>query len=122
VKILPSNQALILAGESAGRRAGGDGLLEQASRLVTGNNDLKRVTILSARADSTVVVQADYFSAHDGYATQNASQSALTVVNAAPPTRGESASTSFSLKPAQLYARTQRGFEDRKTAVLDVLA
>ena len=63
VKILPSNQALILAGEPAGRRAGGDTLLEQASRLVTGSADLKRVTILSARPDSTVVVQADYFSA-----------------------------------------------------------
>jgi hypothetical protein len=140
VKILPSNQALILAGEPAGRRTGGDTLLEQASRLVTGSTDLKRVTIMSTRPDSTVVVQADYFSAHHGYqrdevsqgdeiptaasrlpAVQNTSPNALTVV--APDLRASSeSSTSFTLKPAQLYARTQRGYEDTKTSVLDVLA
>jgi hypothetical protein len=141
VKILPSNQALILAGEPAGRRSGGDSFLEQASRLVTGSADLKRVTIMSARPDSTVVVQADYFSAHGGYsgdevssgeeiptaasqfpAIQNVSSNALTVVNSGLRTSSEPATTSYHLKPTQLYARTQRGFEDTRTSVLDVLA
>jgi len=141
VKILPSSQALILAGEPAGRRAGGDTLLEQASRLVTGSTDLKRVTILSARPDSTVVVQADYFSARDGYshddvssgdeipaaaselpAIQNASSNALTVLSSGLRTSSEPEAVSYALTPTQLYARTQRGFEDTKTSVLDVLA
>jgi hypothetical protein len=141
VKILPSNQTLILAGEPAGRRTAGDTLLEQASRLVTGSTDLKRVTIMSTRPDSTVVVQADYFSAQHGYpreevssgdeiptaasqlpALRNVSPNAL--IAAAPDLRtsSESSTTSFYLKPAQLYARTQRGYEDTKTSVLDVLA
>ena len=135
MKIVPSNQALILAGEPAGRRGGGDSLLEQASRLVTGSADLKRVTILSARPDSTVVVQADYFSANEAYprnavssaasqlpAIQNVSRNALAVVNSGLRTSSEPATTSHLLTPAQLYARTQRGFEDGKTSVLDVLA
>jgi hypothetical protein len=108
VKVLPSNQALILAGEPAGRRAGGDTFLEQASRLVTGSADLKRVTILSARPDSTVVIQADYFSASDAYRRDEMST--------------EPAAASHILKPTQLYARTQRGFEVTRPSVLDVLA
>ena len=76
---------------------------------MTGGGDLKRVTILSARPDSTVVVQADYFSA------------ALTV-SADSRMSTEPATTSHILKPTQLYARTQRGFEDTKPSVLDVLA
>jgi hypothetical protein len=141
VKILPSNQALILAGEPSGRRSGPDALLEQASRLVTGSADLKRVTIMSARPDSTVVVQADYFSAHDDYprdrvssgdeisplaarlpAIQNASTNALAVANPGQRTSSQSSTTSYSLKPTQLYARTQSGFEGTKRSVLDVLA
>jgi len=129
VKIVPSNQALILAGEPAGRRSGGDTLLEQASRLVTGGADLKRVTILSARPDSTVMVQADYFSANEipsaasqFPAIQNVPANALAVVNSGLRTSSEPATTSYSLKPTQLYARTQRGLEDTKTSVLDVLA
>ena len=140
MKILPSNQALILAGETASRRAGADPLLEQASKLVTGSADLKRVTILSARPDSTVVVQADYFSAHDGYshdevssgdepsataqlpAVQGAAPNALALMSPASRTGIESATSSYSLKPTQLYAQTQRGYEDTRTSVLDVLA
>jgi hypothetical protein len=140
VKIVPSNQALILAGEPAGLRSGRDTLLEQASRLVTGSADLKRVTILSARPNSTVVVQADYFAAgaaysHDGVssgdeipsaasrfpAIQTVSPNVLAVVNSGLRTSSEPATTSHNLKPTQLYARTQRGFEDT-TSVLDVLA
>ena len=140
MKILPSNQALILAGEPAGRRAGGDTFLEQASRLVTGSAELKRVTILSARPDSTMVVQADYFSASDGYqrdevsthdesstiasqlpAIQHLPSNAL-AVSAASRMSTEPATASHILKPTQLYARTQRGLEDTRPSVLDVLA
>jgi hypothetical protein len=155
VKILPSNQALILAGEPAGRRAGGDTFLAQASRLVTGSADLKRVTILSARPDSTVLVQADYFSAHDDFsrddvshrdvshrdvspgdvspgdeilavsqlpAVRTVSPNAVTLKYAASPASTESPTSSYYLKPTQLYARTQRGFEVTKPSVLDVVA
>jgi hypothetical protein len=86
---------LILAGESAG--------------------NLKRVTIMSARPDSTVVVQAEYFSADDGIPTIAPQFPA--VQNAA-----SYAVSSYVLKPAQLYAQTQRGYEETKTSLLDVLA
>jgi hypothetical protein len=141
VKVLPSNQSLILVGEPGGRRAAADPLLEQASRLVTGSADLKRVTILSSRPDSTVVVQADYFPAKDGYsdheilsndeipsappqlpATQSASSNALTLAVSGLRVTGEPATSSYYLKPTQLYAQTQRGFENTNTSVLDVLA
>jgi hypothetical protein len=141
VKIVPSNQALILAGEPAGRPTGGDTLLEQASRLVTGSADLKRVTILSARSDSTVVVQADYFSARNSYshddvssgdeiapaasqlpAIRNLSPNALAVVTPGLRTSSEPVTSSYYLQPTQLYAQTQRGFEDAKTSMVDVLA
>jgi hypothetical protein len=138
---MPSNQALILAGEPAGRRPEGDTLLEQASRLVTGSADLKRVTIMSTRPDSTVVVQADYFSAHDNHshdevysadeipaatshlpAIQNVAPHALAVVGTGVRSNTESTTSSYNLRPTQLYARTQRGLEDTRTSVLDVLA
>jgi hypothetical protein len=142
---MPSNQALILAGEPAGRRSGGDALLERATRLVTGSADLKRVTILSAGRDSTVMVQADYFSANDHFsrdavsgevaaddeiasansrlpAIQNTSQNALTVVARGLRSTSEPDTTSYFSKPTQLYAQTQRGFEGTKTSLLDVLA
>jgi hypothetical protein len=119
----------------------GDTLLEQASLLVAGSADLKRVTIMSAQPDSTVVVQADYFSAHDDYprnevpshdrvptfasqlpAIQDAGPNALTPVIHEVRMSAEPPAASYLLKPTQLYARTQRGFDDTKTSVLDVLA
>jgi hypothetical protein len=93
VNVTTSNQSLILAGEPPFGRAG---------RLVASGTALKRVTIRAARPDSTVVVQADYFSRDD-----------------APPF----ASTSFHRDPIQLYARTQRGLDEMPTApLIDVFA
>jgi hypothetical protein len=110
VKIVSSNQTLILAGESTGRRGTADTLLEQASRLVAGGAELKRVTILAARPDSTVVVQADYFSSDEDPSHDSqlpAVQQTAAVARSSNPS------------PMQLYARTQHGIEDTE-ALLDV--
>jgi len=82
---------------------------------------LRRVTIVAARADTAVLVQADYEtpSARSGaslnLAPPPAAQPAVLMpVRAAPSTR---------LGPLELYARTQRGLEENpKAALLDVLA
>jgi hypothetical protein len=91
LKILPSNQSLILAGEPAGPRG----------RPAAGGAALQRLTILTARRDSTVVFQADYFYT--------------------PPSRAGTISS--YLNPIELYTRTQQGLSDTsRPALLDVLA
>jgi hypothetical protein len=102
LKILPSNQSLILAGEPGGPRG----------REPAGGAALQRVTIMTARQESTLVIQADYYS-RDGALPFDS--------NDAPPSR--SAAISSYLNPIELYTRTQRGLEDAsKPALLDVLA
>lgn len=119
IKILPSNQSLILAGEPGGPRA----------RSAVGGA-LQRVTILTARQESTVVVRTDYF-AHDEALPFDSrlpelgapANDALTMDAAiyTPPSRA--ATISSYLNPIELYTRTQRGLEDTsKPALLDVLA
>jgi hypothetical protein len=119
LKILPSNQSLILAGEPGGPRG----------RPAVGGA-LQRVTILTARQESTVVVQADYFSRDEALpfdsrlpALSPPANDALTrdAANYTPPSRA--ATISSYLNPIELYTRTQRGLEDTsKPALLDVLA
>jgi hypothetical protein len=128
VKITPSNQSLILAGEPSGARDGADALLTQAARLVASGADLKRVTILAAHPNSTVVVQADYFSRaeHPPVDTRlpalpHAASTALQVMNFGTSRLPGSGSSYRS--PVELYARTQRGLDTpSKAALLDVLA
>jgi hypothetical protein len=130
VRITPSNQSLILAGEPTGARGAADPFLDQAARLVASGADLKRVTILASRPNSTVVVQADYFSREE-YAGSSSELPAL------PPASSDVlqlAPTKFSTKslpgagssyrnPVELYARTQRSLETpSRAALLDVLA
>src|SRR5271170_7244544 len=63
LKIVPTNQSLILAGEPGGSGAGrSSSLFGQASQLIAGGGALRRVTILAARPDSAIAVQADYYS------------------------------------------------------------
>jgi hypothetical protein len=128
VKIIPSNQTLILAGEPAGRRSAADTLFDQASRLVAGGPELKRVTILAARLDSTVLVRADYFSGEESpsadsqpTATQQTTSTALTVLGSSAGTLSGPVANSSYRNPMQLYARTQHGVEDAK-ALVDVFA
>jgi hypothetical protein len=128
VKVTPSNQSLILAGEPSGAPGGADTLLTQAARLVAAGADLKRVTILAARPNSTVVVQADYFSRdeHSPVGSQlpalpHAPSTALQVMNFGT-NRLPGAASSYR-SPVELYARTQRGLDTpSKAALLDVLA
>jgi hypothetical protein len=130
LKILPSNQSLILAGEPGGSRL----------RSAPGGAALQRLTITTARQDSTVVVQADYYSPDEA----SAFDSRLPVPSAprfdppalnAPaldaaadeetnfPAPSRAAKGSSYLNPIELYTRTQRGFKDSsKPALLDVLA
>jgi hypothetical protein len=129
VKITPSNQSLILAGEPSGARGGVNTFLDQAARLVAPGAELKRVTILAARPNSTVVVQADYFSRAEyapvkselpalPHAASNALRTAALHFGTTSPTLGSS-----YRNPVELYARTQRGLDTpSKAALLDVLA
>jgi hypothetical protein len=135
LKILPSNQSLILAGEPGGPRV----------RSASGGAALQRLTILTARQDSTVVVQADYFSPDEAsqfdsrLPVQSGSAFSTPALDApafdapaldAPaaegtnfPTPSRAAKMSSYLNPIELYTRTQRGLKDSsKPALLDVLA
>ena len=127
MKILPSNQSLILANEPGGPRG----------RPAPSGAALQRVTILTARQDTTVVVQADYYPPDDAlaagtrlpelsaaaleYSTQANDASTSDPANSAMT--GGAAKISAYLNPIELYARTQRGLKDSaKPALLDVLA
>lgn len=111
-----------------GSDAGANSLLQHASRLVPGNPDLKRVTILASRPDATVVVQADYYSRGATpslpalpAAEQSAARS-MTVSGTSSEMPSRS-SMSTHVTPLQLYTRTQRGFDDScRPALLDVRA
>ena len=136
MKITPGNQSLILAGEPSGARGGADTLLTQAAQLVASGAELKRVTILAAHPDSTVVVQADYFLRQE-YAAAGSGLPALThaashalqagsansrTVDLYVGTTSRGAGSSYR-NPVELYTRTQRGLEtSSKAALLDVLA
>jgi hypothetical protein len=129
VKVTPGNQSLILAGEPSGARGGADSLLDHAVRLVASGAELKRVMILAAHPNSTVVVQADYFSRQE-YAPAAAELPALphaasNALQTAPlyfGTTSRSLGSSYR-NPVELYARTQRGLDTPpKAALLDVLA
>jgi hypothetical protein len=121
VKVTPSNQSLILAGEPP---------FDQTARLVASGSALKRVTILAARPDATVVVQADYFSRDDTPsfgaqppALQYFSHDPVAVAGTNSETPSRPASTTLYRNPLQLYARTQRGLEvTPKAVLLDVFA
>jgi hypothetical protein len=129
LKITPTNQSLILARDPV--RSGGAGsssLLRQASEWAAGGAALKRVTILTARPDATVVVQADYFSDEEARsvdaqlpAVEQTSQ-AMTIVGKNPTTLSGPVATASYRNPIQLYTSVQRGLGDTKPALLDVLA
>jgi hypothetical protein len=129
LKITPTNQSLILARDPARSGAGPNSLLRQASQWAAGGAALKRVTILAARPDATVVVQADYFSHEEAPsidaqlpAVEQISHHAMTVVGKNPTILSAPAATSSYRNPIQLYTSVQRGLDDTKAALLDVLA
>jgi hypothetical protein len=129
LKITPTNQSLILARDPARSGGGSNSLLRQASEWAAGGAALKRVTILAAHPDATVVVQADYFSDDEAPsvdaqlpAIEQISHHAMTVVGKNPTTLSGPTATSPYRNPVQLYASVQRGLGDTKAALLDVLA
>jgi hypothetical protein len=120
LNVLPSNQSLILANEPGGPRG----------RPAASGPALQRVTILRARQDTTVVVQADYYPPDDALPLGVRLASLAAPANDAPAadsthlaTPGGAAKISSYLNPIELYTRTQRGLKDAsKPALLDVLA
>jgi hypothetical protein len=75
--------------------------------------------ILAAHPDATVVVRADYFFPGDSSLPPGPRR--LEPVSQPAPSRP--APVSSHLNPIQLYARTQRGLDDKpKAALLDVHA
>jgi hypothetical protein len=105
LKIVPANQTLILASESAA--------LVPSSGPVANGAAFKRVTIFEARSATTVVVQADYYPQD----MEPRAHAMMLPVQCSRP-----APTSSYLNGVQLYARTQRGLDDAPKATLDVLA
>jgi hypothetical protein len=129
LKITPTNQSLILARDPARSDASPSSLLRQASQWAAGGAALKRVTFLAARSDATLVVQADYFSDEEApsvdaqlTAVEPISHHAITVVGKNPTTLSAPAPTSPYRNPIQLYTSVQRGLQDTRAALLDVLA
>ena len=80
--------------------------------------------ILAAHPDATVVVQADYF--FPGESSLSPDQLRLEPGSQPAPNRpalNHPAPVSSYLNPIQLYARTQRGLDDKpRAALLDVHA
>jgi hypothetical protein len=129
LKITPTNQSLILARDPVRSGAGPNSFLRRASEWAAGGAALKRVTILAARPDATVVVQADYFSDEEAPsvhaqlpAAEQISHNAMTIVARNPTTLSGPVATSLYRNPIQLYTSVQRGLGDTKAALLDVLA
>jgi hypothetical protein len=87
------------------------------------------VTILAARPDSTIAVQADYYSPDEAppldsalpaIANTQPTSTALVAMGSGTATRPAQMSP---YNPIQLYLRTQRSLDNpRKAALLDVLA
>jgi hypothetical protein len=129
LKITPTNQSLILARDPAKPEPRPSSLLRQASQWAAGGAALKRLTFLEARSDATVVVQADYFSDEEAPtvdaqrpSVEQISSNAITVVGKNPTTLSGPTATSAYRNPIQLYTSVQRGLENTKAALLDVLA
>jgi hypothetical protein len=129
LKITPTNQSLILARDPLRSGGGPNSLLRQASEWAAGGAALKRVTILAARPDATVVVQADYFSEEEAPAVDaqlpaiaQISRNAMTVIGKNPAALSAPMTASPYRNPIQLYTSVQRGLGDTKAALLDVLA
>jgi hypothetical protein len=144
VKVIPSNQTLILAGEhgAQGGRSGtvGHAFVDAsgAAILPSGGAVLKRVTMVTEFPDSTrVYVRADYASHRDAAPdnvvaiqprsisprTQDAISGASKDVYGNPQTLSRQAGLSAHLRPEEQYAQTQRILADtRPTVHLDVHA
>ena len=125
MKVIPSNQTLILASE----RGMSGGFPTPALRGAAGETALRRVTIVASRPDDTVVyLQADYAATAefpDAAQPSGAAPAALPVLSALPArsslpsARGSSYSSS---RGVALYSSTQRMLSDVPVTHIDVHA
>ena len=129
LRVTASNQSLILAGEATPTAAEPRALLSHASQLVAGG-PLKRMTILASRPDTTVVVQADFYSPEEAAPLQSrrpalehapdfaqASNDEVVVETNSATLSRPGALTSY-LNPIDYYARAQRAFDSPPRAGL----
>ncbi len=88
------------------------------------------MTILAARPDTAVVVQADYYSPDEAQpfdsvlpAIEHDPPSSMALVAADPGARSRPATASSYWNPIRLYLSTQQSLDDtRQSALVDVLA
>jgi len=93
------------------------------SRLVSSGAGPQRVTVVTARTDTTIVVQAEYVDAPTDYiATTPPMVAARLPVAQRLPVEEDSAPAPAARHPIQLYARTQRGQDPRAAPLVDVFA
>ncbi|MGC1520783.1 MAG: hypothetical protein WA803_04505 [Steroidobacteraceae bacterium] len=82
---------------------------------------MNRVTILAARPDTAVVVQAEYYSPDEAQSLDSASSMALVATD--PNALSRPATASSYWNPIRLYLSTQQNLDDtRQSALVDVLA
>lgn len=80
------------------------------------------MTILAARPDAAVVVQADYYSPDEARPFESA-PSSMALVAADPKMLSRPARASSYWNPIRLYLSTQQNLDDtRQSSLLDVLA
>jgi hypothetical protein len=127
VKVIPSNQTLILASE----RGVSGGLPTPALRGAAGETALRRVTIVASRPDDTVVyLQADYASTaefSDAAQPSGAAPAALPVPMVSAQPAGSSlpsprSGSYSSSRGVALYSSTQRMLSDVPVTHIDVHA
>jgi hypothetical protein len=127
VKVIPSNQTLILASE----RGMSGGLPTPALRSAAGETALRRVTIVASRPDDTLVyLQADYASTAEFSDAAQPSGAAPAALPAAMPStlpaRGSlpspRGSPYSSSRGVALYSSTQRMLSDVPVTHIDVHA
>jgi hypothetical protein len=127
VKVIPSNQTLILASE----RGTSGGFSTPALRSAAGETALRRVTIVASRPDDTLVyLQADYTSTAESTDAAGSSSTASTALPvpaltampariSLPSPRGNPYSAS---RGVALYSSTQRMLSDAPVTHIDVHA
>lgn len=122
MKVTPSNQTLILAGE----RGASGGF--PTPRNVGGATTLKRVTIVASRLDDTVVyLQADYSStaessAHALPSPVSAADTTTIGLPARVSPQAPRGNSYTSSRGVDLYSSTQRMLAETAITHLDVLA
>jgi hypothetical protein len=136
VKVTPSNQTLILAGERGGPTARSAAGLDHTLTIASGDAVLQRVTIVAAHPNDTLVyVQADYAAANESAPRPGRSPIDASATDAVIASIGKSGTMALPAPQAPrsgpqtmsrgvgLYVSTQRILSDAPAAVhIDVHA